>query len=562
MWIPMPVTKRWVVHGVQGRNDCINYVKNPKKTEGGTLVSGLNCSPDFASYEMKINNDKFHIEEDNESRTCYHAYQSFDPREKDLTPEQVHEMGVELAKRLYPNFQVLVCTHTDRFHLHNHFVINAVSMDGRKLEDRLANPIEGLYGLRDMSDTIALEHGLKIIEDAPKIGRFHSNKYLYSVASKTWKQQIIEKLEELKESCFSFDELLESLALDGYQIKYGKNIRIKPYGKQKFVTMKVLGENYSEDSLKEFFYYKNKNNIAINFESYKLNNSDSEILKIHNQLAQLSKYSVLSTMKQLDSTKQYPNYYNSRYLEIKRYHQLVNTINFLNDNKIYNYQSLEEKIKQLESEITTKKEEYNKLFSTNETLQLRVPICNIYLQYLEDYEYFCEQEEMLGEKLEPSNEIKLFLEAKNELKVNTTEEVQEIIASANRYKKEANQQYAYLSYLKTKASELEKIKSLSLENSKGFIKSISISKNMIDDSRSNDKEYCVRIPYSELYLYVPKDNVAWVSYDKRGIIYLVDDKEYTLYDDKNKQVMTARGEEIEDISKEEKQKISEYYKLK
>ena len=85
---------------------------------------------------------------------------------------------------------------------------------------------------------------------------------------------------------------------------------------------------------------------------------------------------------------------------------------------------------------------------------------------------------------------------------------------------------------------------------------------MIDDSRSNDKEYCVRIPYSELYLYVPKDNVAWVSYDKRGIIYLVDDKEYTLYDDKNKQVMTARGEEIEDISKEEKQKISEYYKLK
>ena len=134
--------------------------------------------------------------------------------------------------------------------------------------------------------------------------------------------------------------------------------------------------------------------------------------------------------------------------------------------------------------------------------------------------------------------------------------------AANRYKKESNQQYAYLSYLKTKASELEKIKSLSLENSKGFIKSISISKNMIDDSRSNDKEYCVRIPYSELYLYVPKNNVAWVSYDKRGIIYLVDDEEYTLYDNKNKQVMTTRGEEIEDISKEEKQKISEYYKLK
>ena len=267
-------------------------------------------------------------------------------------------------------------------------------------------------------------------------------------------------------------------------------------------------------------------------------------------------------MKELDSPKQYPKYYNSRYLEIKKYHKLVNTINFLNDNNIYNYQDLEEKIKQLQSEITTKEEEYNKLSSLNETLQLRVPICNIYLQYLEDYEYFCEQKDMLGQKLEPSNEIQLFLEAKKELGVETTGEVQEIIASANRYKKESNQQYAYLSYLKTKASELEKIKSLSLENSKGFIKSISISKNMIDDSRSNDKEYCVRIPYSEFYLYVPKNNVAWVSYDKRGIIYFVDDKEYTLYDNKNKQVMTTRGEEIEDISKEEKQKISEYYKLK
>ena len=435
-------------------------------------------------------------------------------------------------------------------------------MDGRKLEDRLANPIEGLYGLRDISDTIALEHGLKIIEDAPKIGRFHSNKYLYSIASKTWKKQIIEKLEALKESCFSFDELLENLALDGYQIKQGKNIRIKPYGKQKFVTMKVLGSEYSEDSLKEFFYHKRKNDIAISFENYKLNTNDSELLNIHNQLAQLSKHSVLSTMKELDSSKQYSKYYNSRYLEIKRYHKLVNTINFLNDNNIYNYQDLEEKIKQMQEEITTKEEEYNKLSSLNETLQLRVPICNIYLQYLEDYEYFCEQEDMLGQKLEPSNEIQLFLEAKKELGVETTGEVQEIIASANRYKKESNQQYAYLSYLKTKASELEKIKSLSLENSKGFIKSISISKNMIDDSRSNDKEYCIRIPYSEFYLYVPKNNVAWVSYDKRGIIYLVDDKEYTLYDNKNKQVMTVRGEEIENISKEEKQRISEYYKLK
>ena len=167
---------------------------------------------------------------------------------------------------------------------------------------------------------------------------------------------------------------------------------------------------------------------------------------------------------------------------------------------------------------------------------------------------------MLDEKVDPSNEVKLFLEAKNELKVNTPDEVQEIIASANQYKKESNHQYAYLNYLKTKASELEKIKSISLESNKGFIKSVSISKSMIDYTRSNDKEYCVRIPYSEYYLYVPIENIAWVSYDNRGIIYLVDDKEYSLYDKEDNEISKTCGIDIESISLNEKKQIREYYK--
>lgn len=170
----------------------------------------------------------------------------------------VHQMGIELVKRLYPDFQVIVTTHTDRSHIHNHYVINAVNMKGRKLEDRLANPIEGLYGLRDMSDKIALEYGLKVIKDAPKIGRFGKSKYLYSEATKTWRQQITEKIESLKSICFSFDELLEQLAYDGYQIKSGKNIRVRPYGKERFVSIKTLGDEYSEESLKEFFKLKRK----------------------------------------------------------------------------------------------------------------------------------------------------------------------------------------------------------------------------------------------------------------------------------------------------------------
>ena len=88
----MPTTARWSVHGVQGRSDCINYIKNPDKTKGGTLITGINCSSEFAAYEMQVNNNKFNIIEDDSSRTCYHGYQSFDPKEKNLTPEEVENI--------------------------------------------------------------------------------------------------------------------------------------------------------------------------------------------------------------------------------------------------------------------------------------------------------------------------------------------------------------------------------------------------------------------------------------------------------------------------------------
>ena len=182
--------------------------------------------------------------------------------------------------------------------------------------------------------------------------------------------------------------------------------------------------------------------------------------------------------------------------------------------------------------------------------------------YLDYYERYLEQKEIVKTDIELSNEVKIFLDTQNELQVSNVDEVKDIIASANKIKIEANRQYANLNYLKKQVNELEKIKGASIENSKGYIKSVSFSKKMIDENRTTDKEYCIRVPYSELYIYVPKDNVAWFSFDNRGVIYLIDDKEYNLYNNKNEAIQRIRGEELEKVSKEEKQKISEYYKSK
>ena len=91
---------------------------------------------------------------------------------------------------------------------------------------------------------------------------------------------------------------------------------------------------------------------------------------------------------------------------------------------------------------------------------------------------------------------------------------------------------------------------------------LTFCKKMIDESRSTNTEYCIRIPYSEYYIYIPKENIAWISYDKRGIIYLIDDKEYVLYDKNNDEKRRTTGDEIENISNQEKQQINDYYREK
>lgn len=257
----------------------------------------------------------------------------------------------------------------------------------------------------------------------------------------------------------------------------------------------------------------------------------------------------------------YPKYYNARYMELKRYNNIVDTINFLNDNEIFSYEDLQNKIDSFNEDIAKKESEYEVQKSNNETMQLRVPLCELYLKYLDDYESYIEQIE-IDANVEASEEVKAFIEIQKELQVNNAEEVKEIISSSNRTKMETNRQYAYLTYLKNKVNELEKVKGASIENQKGYIKSISFPKRMIDEVRSNDKVYCVRVPYSEFFFYIPKGNVAWFSYDNRAVAYLIDDKEYELYDKNNQVVKKIRGEELAEVEKEEKQKINELYKNK
>lgn len=230
---------------LQGLRDVMNYTTQDYKTEEQRYVSGVNCIPDIARDEMMLVKRQFGKEG---GIIAFHGYQSFAPGE--VTPEQAHEIGIELARKLWGNrFQVIVATHLDKKHIHNHFVLNSVSfLDGKKYNDCKAT-----YALmRQTSDELCREHGLSVIEN-PEQGR--SMSYDAWEAEKrgkpTWYSQIRQDVDSSITRSFHFEHFLDNLRKQGYVVKKGKYIAVRPPGKERFVRLRTLGDNYSEDAIRK-----------------------------------------------------------------------------------------------------------------------------------------------------------------------------------------------------------------------------------------------------------------------------------------------------------------------
>lgn len=149
---------------------CLDYVQNDGKTDLGNAVDYI-CNPVKAGFQTAINctlGEAFLQMQVTKQRwdKCggilgYHIVHSYAPGE--VTPEQAHEAGVEFAQRLLGDkYEAVVCTHTDRDHLHCHIVFNSVSfMDGRKYRSDFKSYF---HDLRDTSNAVSREHGFSVID--------------------------------------------------------------------------------------------------------------------------------------------------------------------------------------------------------------------------------------------------------------------------------------------------------------------------------------------------------------------------------------------------------------
>jgi len=228
-----------------GIGNALGYATQGYKTEEKRYVSGLNCTPENARENMTLTKKAWQKPDGN---SAYHGYQAFSPGE--TTPQIAHEIGVKLAQKLWGDrFEVVIATHLDRGHIHNHFVLNSVSfVDGLKYNDCTATYMK----MRRESDALCREYGLSVIEGSKRGKAEHYTEWKADAEGKpTYRNTVKADVDAAIRQSMTERQFFENLRKMGYHIKFGKDITIRPEGKERGLKLlRNFGEDYSIESIR------------------------------------------------------------------------------------------------------------------------------------------------------------------------------------------------------------------------------------------------------------------------------------------------------------------------
>ena len=234
----------------------MTYILNPEKTDGLILTNSMNCIPDskcaYLAMKMvyeQISGYKFDEPPPKQGKgkvKAIHYIQSFDPKDK-ISPELAHQIGRTLARKAFgDNCQVVIATHIDKGHLHNHIIINTYGIDGRKFN---ANK-KTLDEIKEISDRVCLALGVQPFDKSKaKRKTIAYNEWQNEKRGTSWKEKIRSEINRLVGWVKNIDELLAELEHLGYTVKRGKYISVKAPDQQRAVRLKTLGEDYTIEQL-------------------------------------------------------------------------------------------------------------------------------------------------------------------------------------------------------------------------------------------------------------------------------------------------------------------------
>ena len=205
---------------------AIDYICNPKKTDGKLLVSSYGCAAETADIEFAWTRRHAIDKGTNLGR---HLIQAFQPGE--VTPEQAHEIGMELAKEILGGkYEFVLTTHIDKDHVHNHLIFNAVSFTDHK---HYHSNKRSYHYIRRTSDRLCKEHGLSVIIPGQDKGK----SYIEHQAAQngtSYKAKLKAAIDRLLPACSDLEELLRRLQREGYEIKRGKYISARAPDQERF----------------------------------------------------------------------------------------------------------------------------------------------------------------------------------------------------------------------------------------------------------------------------------------------------------------------------------------
>ena len=226
---------------------ALAYIMNPEKTDDKMLVSSYGCATETAAQEFEWTRKIAEQQGMNPVKIiARHVIQSFDVGE--VSPELAHEIGKQFADEILGGkYEYVLTTHTDKNHVHNHLIFNAVDF----VDHHAYKSYKKIYyDMREVSDRLCKENGLSVIPPSQNKGMGYKE-YTEAKRGTSWKQKLKQTIDRNIIMAKDYDEFLKLMQDAGYEIKPGKYISFRAEGQERFTRAKTIGENYTEERIKE-----------------------------------------------------------------------------------------------------------------------------------------------------------------------------------------------------------------------------------------------------------------------------------------------------------------------
>lgn len=425
----MAVTKIKAIRGTLSK--AIAYILNPEKTDEKLLVSSYGCASETAAREFEWTRKIAEQKGMNPVRIiARHVIQSFEIGE--VTPELAREIGKQFADEILGGkYEYVLTTHIDKDHVHNHLIFNAVDFvnyHAYKSYKRI------YYDMREVSDRLCKENGLSVIPPSQNKGMGYKE-YTEAKRGTSWKQKLKQTIDRLVITAKDYDDFLRLMQEAGYEIKTGKYISFRAKGQERFTRSKTIGENYTEERIKE--------RIAGRTPRRSQRQTTPKGISLIGDIQE--------RIRLIDS-KGYE--YKAKLTILK---EAARTLNYLTENNLLQYADLEKKVEDVHSSYDRTGKELKGVEARLREVQPLIKNISNYQRLKPVYDAFQKAKDKPGFKAKHEAELVIFEAARSTLlamqgdeklpslktlqaeQAQLFEEQERLYAERNRFKKEAKQ---------------------------------------------------------------------------------------------------------------------------